>query len=68
MNIKHCYFCSQNIFHIDYKNTDLIRRFLTSQAKILTPQRTNNCAKHQRMLAQATKRARFLALLPFTNR
>ncbi|MBI3458948.1 30S ribosomal protein S18 [Candidatus Azambacteria bacterium] len=41
---KHCYFCSQNIFHIDYKNTDLIRRFLTSQAKILTPQRTDNCA------------------------
>lgn len=64
---KHCYFCSQNIYHIDYKNTDMLRRFLSTQAKVLTPRRTGTCAKHQRLVAQAAKRARYIALLPYTN-
>ena len=65
---KHCYYCSQNIFYIDYKDAELIKRFLSTQAKIMSPRRTGTCAKHQRNLAQAVERARFLALVPYTNR
>jgi len=65
---KSCYFCQQNISHIDYKDVDTLRQFISGQAKILSVKRTGTCHKHQRALAQAIKRARFLALLPFTNR
>ena len=64
---QQCFFCSQNIRIIDYKEIDLIRRFVSSQAKIIDPRHTSTCAKHQRMLAQAIKRARFMALLPFVR-
>jgi len=62
-----CYFCSQNIKDIDYKETDLLKRFTSSQAKIIDPRYTATCAKHQRRLANAIKRARMLALLPFVR-
>jgi small subunit ribosomal protein S18 len=65
---KSCYFCKENISNIDYKNTELLRNFLSGQAKILPPRRTGTCAKHQRLLATAIKRARFMALLPFTKK
>ncbi len=65
---KQCYFCSQNIIDIDYKEVDLLRRFVSGQAKIIDPRHTGTCAKHQRKLAQAVKRARFMALLPFVRR
>jgi len=66
--MKTCYFCQQKIEEIDYKNTDLLRRFISSQAKILSPRRTGTCAKHQRRLAKAIKRARIMGLLPFTRK
>lgn len=65
---QQCFFCSQNIKTVDYKETDLIRRFVSSQAKIIDPRHTSTCAKHQRMLAQAIKRARFMGLLPFVRK
>lgn len=65
---KSCYLCQNNIGYIDYKNTELLRNFLTGQAKIASPKRTGTCQKHQRKLSQAIKRARFLALLPYTTK
>ncbi|MEK7635559.1 MAG: 30S ribosomal protein S18 [Patescibacteria group bacterium] len=63
-----CFFCSQNLKDVDYKNTDMLRRFVSSQAKIIDPKWTGVCAKHQRLLAQAIKRARFIGLLPFVKK
>ncbi|NPA31890.1 MAG: 30S ribosomal protein S18 [Chloroflexi bacterium] len=60
-----CYFCVEKIEHIDYKNVDLLKRYLTDDAKIKSRKQTGTCAKHQRQLARAIKRARHLALLPF---
>ena len=65
---KQCFFCSQNLQEVDYKEVDLLRRFVSGQAKIIDPTHTGICAKHQRRLAEAIKRARFLALLPFVKR
>jgi small subunit ribosomal protein S18 len=65
---KQCFFCSQNLKDIDYKEVDLIKRFISRQAKIVDPKFTGSCAKHQRQLAQAIKRARFLGFLPFVRR
>ncbi|MEK7174415.1 MAG: 30S ribosomal protein S18 [Patescibacteria group bacterium] len=63
-----CFFCSQNLNLVDYKEIGLIRRFVSGQAKIIDPKHTGVCASHQRKLAQAIKRARHLALLPFVRR
>jgi len=63
---KSCYFCTNNINAIDYKDTLLMRKFMNSQAKIVPPRRTGNCTKHQRMVAKAVKRARAMALLSYT--
>ncbi|MEK7555529.1 MAG: 30S ribosomal protein S18 [Patescibacteria group bacterium] len=63
-----CFFCSQNLKEVDYKEVDLLQRFVSSQAKITDPQHTKTCAKHQRLLAQAIKRARIMGLLPFVKR
>lgn len=65
---KQCFFCSQNFQEVDYKEVDLLRRFVSSQAKIIDPRHTGVCAKHQRKLALAIKRARYLGLLPFVRR
>ncbi len=62
------FFCSQNLKDIDYKEVNLLKRFISGQAKIVNPRYTGTCAKHQRYLAQAIKRARYLALLPFVRR
>jgi small subunit ribosomal protein S18 len=64
---KVCRFCTQNV-PIDYKKSDLLRRFLTDRGKILPRRITGTCAKHQRQLSRAIKRARMLALLPFASR
>jgi small subunit ribosomal protein S18 len=53
--------------YIDYKNVPRIRRFLSDRARIEPRRKTGNCAKHQRSLAVALKRARHLAMLPFTG-
>lgn len=65
---KQCFFCSQNLNDVDYKEVDLVRRFISSQAKIIDPKHTGICAKHQRKLSEAIKRARHMALLPFVSR
>ncbi|HUV35417.1 MAG TPA: 30S ribosomal protein S18 [Patescibacteria group bacterium] len=63
---KPCRFCMDKI-QIDYKNDTLLRRFVTDRGKI-TPRRiTGTCARHQRQLAHAIKRARSVALLPFVK-
>jgi small subunit ribosomal protein S18 len=62
---KYCFFCVNSINHIDYKNTQMLQRFLSSYAKIVPKRRSGVCSKHQRNLAQAIKRSRFLALLPY---
>ncbi len=64
---KVCKFCTQNI-PLDYKDVDLMKRFTTDRGKILPRRITGNCAKHQRKLATAVKRARVLAWLPFVGR
>jgi len=61
-----CYFCRKNIKEIDFKETELLRRFLSGLAKIRAKKRTGTCASHQRKLAKAIKRARHLGLLPHT--
>jgi small subunit ribosomal protein S18 len=53
---------------IDYKNVDLLKRFITDEGKIRPRRQTGTCARHQRALATAIKRARHLALLPFTGK
>jgi small subunit ribosomal protein S18 len=63
-----CFFCSQNKKEIDYKEVDLLRHFISSQAKIINPRHTGVCASHQRKLARAIKRARTMGLLPFVKR
>ncbi len=65
--MKQCFFCSQNVKEIDYKSTEMIRRFVSSQAKIIDPRHTGVCAKHQRKLSHAIKRARVMGLLPFVR-
>ena len=61
---KICKFCMQKL-KIDYKDADTLRRFITERGKILPRRITGTCAKHQRSLALAIKRARMIALLPF---
>jgi small subunit ribosomal protein S18 len=62
---KVCRFCLDEAAVLDYKNPQLLRSFITDRGKI-TPRRvTGNCAKHQRALALAIRRARMIALLPF---
>lgn len=62
---KVCAFCSDNI-KIDYKDITTLKRYISDRAKIEPRRRTGVCARHQRQLAMAIKRARFLALLPYT--
>lgn len=67
-NQKQCYFCASNANSIDFKNTDILRKFTAPQAQIIKKARTGVCALHQRMLAQAIKQARFLGLMSFVRR
>lgn len=62
-----CSFCDDKAQKIDYKDYDLLRRYVHEDGKIRPRRQTGNCAKHQRKLAAAIKRARHLALLPFTG-
>jgi small subunit ribosomal protein S18 len=61
-----CAFCADKIDSIDYKNTAKLRRFVSDRGKIMPRRATGNCAKHQRITMHAIKRARQVALLPFT--
>ncbi|WP_422480859.1 30S ribosomal protein S18 [Pleomorphochaeta sp. DL1XJH-081] len=64
---KVCKFCTQNLV-ADYKNPDLLRRYVTERGKILPSRITGTCAKHQRALTTEIKRARVLAYLPFDRK
>ena len=64
---KVCVFCVDKVNDIDYKDISKLRRFISERAKILPRRVTGTCACHQRSLTQAIKRARHLALLPFSN-
>jgi len=61
-----CSFCADKMAEIDYKEGGRLRKYITERGKILPRRITGNCAKHQRQLTIAIKRARHLALLPFT--
>ena len=63
---KVCQFCVDKVDHIDYKDIAKLRRFVTERGKILPRRISGNCAKHQRQVTVAIKRARNIALLPFT--
>jgi small subunit ribosomal protein S18 len=64
---KNCTFCVEKNREIDFKDAQRLRRFVTDRGKILPRRVSGNCAKHQRVLAVAIKRARELALLPYTG-
>ncbi|MEG0260215.1 MAG: 30S ribosomal protein S18 [Lysinibacillus sp.] len=63
---KVCYFTSNNITHIDYKDVDLLKKFISERGKILPRRVTGTSAKYQRKLTSAIKVSRIMALLPFT--
>jgi small subunit ribosomal protein S18 len=65
---KVCQFCTDHNAVIDYKQADALRRYVTEDGKIRPRRQTGACARHQRLMAIAIKRARHLALLPFTGR
>ena len=64
---KVCYFCANHVDYIDYKDVELLKRYISEKGKILPRRVTGTCAKHQRTLTVAIKRARIMGLLPFTT-
>ncbi|MDW8318080.1 MAG: 30S ribosomal protein S18 [Anaerolineae bacterium] len=64
---KTCAFCAEGAKAVDYKQVDVLRRYITERGQIRPRRKTTLCAKHQRRLALAIKRARFMALLPYTS-
>lgn len=65
---KFCRFCSEKVEYIDYKNIKILKSYLTERGKVLPRRMTGNCAKHQRELTDAIKRARSIALLAFAEK
>jgi small subunit ribosomal protein S18 len=63
---KVCAFCMDKTNYIDYKDINVLKKYITERGKILPRRISGNCAKHQRMLTLAIKRSRNIALLPFT--
>lgn len=64
---KFCAFCADKTLTIDYKNVDLLRKYVTEEGNIRPRRQTGACAKHQRVVAAAVKQARHVALLPFSG-
>ncbi len=64
---KVCAFCMDKIEHIDYKDVPRLKRYLSDRAKIIPRRVTGTCARHQRQLTVAVKRARHLAFLPYVG-
>ena len=64
---KVCHFCADRVEAIDYKDVARLRKYVSERAKILPRRTTGTCAKHQRELTTAIKRARQIALLPYSN-
>jgi len=65
---KVCQFCTDKSIEIDYKNTELLQRYIDETGKIRPRRQTGTCAKHQRAVANAIKNARHIALLPFVGK
>jgi len=65
---KVCIFCKDSISHVDYKDVNLLRKFMSDRGKIRARRVSGNCAQHQRAVAVAIKTSRELALLPYTQR
>lgn len=63
-----CFFKQNGIQYIDYKDTELLKKFLNPHARIMSRKRTGVSSKYQRLLSQAVKRARFMGLLPYIAR
>jgi len=61
-----CRFCEDPKLVIDYKNVELLKKYMSERGKIVARRISGNCSKHQRMVARAIKRARYLALVPYT--
>ena len=62
---KVCNFCKNKVEFIDYKNTEMLAKYISPNGKILPRHVTGTCAKHQREVAKAIKNARYMALLPY---
>ena len=62
---KVCVFCVEKVDELDYKDVNKVKKFITEKGKILPRRMTGVCAKHQRMVATAVKRARVMALIPY---
>ena len=63
-----CYFCQKNINEVEYKNTELLLRFVSSFYKIKPKKKTGLCSHHQRKISTAVKRARQMGMIPYTPR
>jgi len=66
MRRRGCEFCIDKVNEVDYKDLDLLRRYVGDRGKIEARRKAGVCARHQRVVSQAIKRARHIALLPFT--
>ena len=64
---KVCVFCQEKMTYVDYKDTTLLRKFISDRGKIRARRVTGNCVQHQRDVAKAVKNAREMALLPYTS-
>jgi len=64
---KVCKFCADKIDYVDYKDVKMLQQFIPERSKILPRRISGTCARHQRLLQQAIKRARHLALIPFAT-
>jgi small subunit ribosomal protein S18 len=65
---KYCIFCKDKVAYVDFKDVQLLRKFISDRGKIRARRVTGNCAQHQRDVATAVKNAREMALLPYTAR
>ena len=65
---RYCRFTAEGIKHIDYKDLNLLKQYISESGKIVPSRITGTSARYQRQLAEAVKRARFLALLPYTDK
>ncbi len=65
---KQCFFSQNNIKYVDYKDLELLKKFINPHARIQGRKKTGVCSKSQRQLAEAIKRARFMGLLPYLSR
>ena len=64
---RFCRFCVDKVTFIDYKDVKSLENFMTERGKILASRLSGNCAKHQRRIAEAIKKARFISLIPYTR-